>query len=97
MEFCKRFNEETSKYELGLPLSVVIFKKSDNTFDFVAKLPNFSFLLWTFLGEGTRDSISVLELYDLVRLESLKGVYGIKRFAKMVLGRLSSGKVRITI
>lgn len=45
MEFCKAFNAQTSSYEKGLPLPVVITVYSDRSFSFIIKTPPASFLL----------------------------------------------------
>lgn len=45
MEFCKAFNAQTSSYEKGLPLPVIITVFSDRSFSFIIKTPPASFLL----------------------------------------------------
>ena len=39
MEFCKAFNAQTQKMELGLPLPVVITAYADKSFSFIIKTP----------------------------------------------------------
>ncbi|MDH4276357.1 MAG: 50S ribosomal protein L11 [Gammaproteobacteria bacterium] len=46
MEFCKQFNAQTQgKYELGIPLPVVITVYSDRSFTFILKTPPASVLI----------------------------------------------------
>ncbi|MBF0131841.1 MAG: 50S ribosomal protein L11 [Magnetococcales bacterium] len=45
MEFCKSFNAQTQKMELGSPVPVLISVYQDRTFSFVMKTPPASFLL----------------------------------------------------
>lgn len=46
VEFCKRFNEETKDFESGIPLTVFILKRFDNTFTLkISPLPD---LPWMF-------------------------------------------------
>src|SRR4051812_46682556 len=57
MEFCKRFNALTINYELGLPMEVIVYKKSDANFDIKIKPPLFNFLLWIMQNEGETNEI----------------------------------------
>lgn len=45
MEFCKRFNAETSNLEPGIPTPVVITVYSDKSFTFILKTPPASVLI----------------------------------------------------
>lgn len=45
MEFCKAFNAETQKMEVGMPTPVVITVFSDRSFTFITKTPPASYLL----------------------------------------------------
>ena len=50
MDFCKAFNERSSKHEKGLVLPVVISVYEDRSFDFVIKTPPVSVLILKALG-----------------------------------------------
>ena len=50
MEFCKAFNERSSKHEKGLVLPVVISVYQDRSFDFIIKSPPASVLILKTLG-----------------------------------------------
>jgi hypothetical protein len=88
IEFCKRFNEVTSKYEVGLPLCVYVFKKMNNKFEIEVKLPSFYFLLWVMLLEGELKEIKIELLYDLIRVENqlIGGKLSIKRMGSLIFG-----------
>ena len=45
MEFCKAFNAETSKFEKGIPLPVIITIYQDRSFTFVLKTPPATFYI----------------------------------------------------
>lgn len=45
MEFCKSFNANTSSFEKGIPIPVVVTVYSDRSFTFVTKTPPASVLL----------------------------------------------------
>ncbi len=45
MDFCKSFNAQTQKDELGIPLPVVITVYADRTFTFITKTPPAAVLL----------------------------------------------------
>lgn len=45
MEFCKAFNAQTQKMELGSPVPVLISVYQDRTFSFIMKTPPAAFLL----------------------------------------------------
>jgi large subunit ribosomal protein L11 len=45
MEFCKAFNAQSSSFEQGSPVPVVITVYSDRSFTFIMKTPPASFLL----------------------------------------------------
>jgi large subunit ribosomal protein L11 len=45
MEFCKAFNAQTSSFEQGLPIPVVISVYSDRSFTFIMKTPPAAVLL----------------------------------------------------
>lgn len=63
MEFCKAFNERSSKHEKGLVLPVVISVYQDRSFDFIIKSPPASVLILKILGlakgSQTPDSVKV--------------------------------------
>ena len=44
-EFCKSFNDKTSKEEQGMPLPVIVTVYKDRSFTFIVKTPPASFLL----------------------------------------------------
>lgn len=48
MEFCKAFNADTSSFEQGTPVPVVITVYVDKSFDFITKTPPASFYLKKF-------------------------------------------------
>lgn len=50
MEFCKAFNDKTSKHEKGLLLPVVITVYQDRSFDFIIKSPPASVMILKELG-----------------------------------------------
>lgn len=50
MEFCKAFNDKTSKVEKGLVLPVIISVYADRSFDFVIKTPPTAVLIKKALG-----------------------------------------------
>lgn len=50
MDFCKAFNDRSSKHEKGLVLPVVISVYEDRSFDFVIKTPPVSVLILKALG-----------------------------------------------
>jgi large subunit ribosomal protein L11 len=68
IEFCKRFNEMTKEYELGLPLPTVVRKKSDGKVEIELKSPLIVFLLWVMMEEEEKDEISIEELYDIIKI-----------------------------
>lgn len=45
MEFCKAFNAETSKFEKGIPLPIIITIYKDRSFTFVLKTPPATFYI----------------------------------------------------
>jgi large subunit ribosomal protein L11 len=45
MEFCKAFNAETSKFEKGIPLPIIITIYQDRSFTFVLKTPPATFYI----------------------------------------------------
>lgn len=45
MEFCKTFNAETQKMEIGVPTPVIITAYEDRTFTFIIKLPPVSYFI----------------------------------------------------
>ena len=45
MEFCKAFNAQTSNFEKGAPIPVIITVYADRSFTFVLKTPPATFLL----------------------------------------------------
>jgi large subunit ribosomal protein L11 len=45
MQFCKEFNALTQKFEVGMPVPVVITAFADRTFTFITKTPPMSYLL----------------------------------------------------
>lgn len=50
MEFCKKFNSETSSFEAGSPIPVVITVNPDRSFTFVTKTPPASYLILKIIG-----------------------------------------------
>ena len=50
MEFCKAFNDKTSKQEKGLVLPVIISVYADRSFDFIIKTPPTAVLIKKALG-----------------------------------------------
>ena len=50
MDFCKAFNDQTSKVEKGLVLPVIISVYTDRSFDFIIKTPPTSVLIKRALG-----------------------------------------------
>jgi len=50
MDFCKRFNDATKSFELGLVIPVIISVYKDKTFDFTLKQPPVSVLIKKALG-----------------------------------------------
>lgn len=53
MEFCKAFNDKTSKLEKGLVLPVIISVYTDRSFDFIIKTPPTAVLIKKSLGIET--------------------------------------------
>ena len=53
MEFCKAFNDQSSKHEKGLVLPVIITVYQDRSFDFIIKTPPTSVLIKKALGLET--------------------------------------------
>ncbi len=50
MAFCKQFNADTQKLEVGMPIPVVITVYSDKSFTFVMKTPPATFFIKKALG-----------------------------------------------
>ena len=50
MEFCKQFNAQTQKLEMGLPIPVIITVYSDRSFTFIMKTPPASVLIRKAIG-----------------------------------------------
>lgn len=50
MAFCKQFNAETQKLEVGMPIPVVITVYSDKSFTFVMKTPPATYFIKKALG-----------------------------------------------
>lgn len=50
MAFCKQFNADTQKLEVGMPIPVVITVYSDKSFTFIMKTPPATFFIKKALG-----------------------------------------------
>ncbi|MEC8460797.1 MAG: 50S ribosomal protein L11 [Pseudomonadota bacterium] len=74
MEFCKAFNDRTSKYEKGLVLPVVISVYADRSFDFVIKSPPASVMILKALGLEKGSSTPNTVKVGMITQEQIKQI-----------------------
>lgn len=78
MEFCKKFNAETSHMEKGMPIPVIITIYIDKTFTFIRKTPTTSFLLKkitnikTGSNEASKKSIGNIKISQIKEVANAK-------------------------
>ena len=77
-EFCKAFNDQTSKQEAGLPLPVVVTVYKDRTFTFIIKTPPAAVLLRKMAniqkgsGEPNKNKVGKVTRQQLREIAELK-------------------------
>ena len=78
MEFCKAFNDKTSKVEKGLVLPVIISVYTDRSFDFIIKTPPTAVLIKKALGidsasgEPNKKKVGTLSTQQLKEIAETK-------------------------
>lgn len=78
MDFCKAFNDRTSKHEKGLVLPVIISVYADRSFDFIIKTPPTAVLIKKALGiesasgEPNKTKVGVLSDAQLGEIAEFK-------------------------
>lgn len=66
IDFCKRFNELTKDYLLGLPLTAKIYcDLSEKVYILQIKQPSIAMLIRFFFNTSKRRKIEIIKLYDL--------------------------------
>mgnify|MGYP001205684957 CR=1 FL=1 len=78
MEFCKAFNERSSKSEKGIKLPVVISVYEDRSFDFIIKTPPASVLILKALGLAKGSSVPNKDKVGTLSRAQLKEIAEVK-------------------
>lgn len=78
MEFCKAFNDQSSKHEKGLVLPVIITVYQDRSFDFIIKTPPTSVLIKKALGLETASGRPNTEKVGVLTQLQLKEIAEVK-------------------
>lgn len=78
MEFCKKFNAETTNFDKGMPIPVVITVYSDRSFTFVTKTPPAAVLLLKLTGIAKGSSEPHLDKVGTVSRAQLEEIATIK-------------------
>jgi hypothetical protein len=95
VEFFKKFNIISSLYINGLPLSVKIYKLINETTEIIIRLPAIYVLMWIHNNEESiKFKISKFFLFDLIRIESRKLNFSLKRVSRIIFGILKSYKIK---
>ena len=91
MEFCKAFNERTSKHEKGLVLPVVISVYQDRSFDFIIKSPPASVLILKELNLSKGSQTPHSHKVGVINEEQLR------RIAEMKFQDMSASSIEIAM
>lgn len=105
MEFCKAFNAETQKLEIGVPIPVVITAYEDKSFTFITKLSPVAYFLKKAAGvksgsaEPNKKSIGTITSAQVREIAEAKmpdlNCSTIEAAAQMVLGQAKSMGVKV--
>ncbi|CAL4317900.1 50S ribosomal protein L11 [Buchnera aphidicola] len=79
MDFCRKFNAETSSLEKGIPIPVIITVYSDKTFTFVQKTPPASVLLKKYAGIQSGSKKPNIEFVGSIKYSQIKEISKIKK------------------
>lgn len=78
MEFCKAFNDQTSKFTPGIPIPVTLTANSDRTFSFSIKTPPASWFIKkaagiekgaAMPGQNTVGSVSIKHIIEIAKVK----------------------------
>jgi large subunit ribosomal protein L11 len=78
MEFCKQFNAQTQKLELGMPIPVVITVYNDRSFTFITKTPPASILLKKAAGIQSGSAVPNRDKVGKVNRKQLEDIAKLK-------------------
>ncbi|KAF4044964.1 Ribosomal protein L11 RNA binding domain [Phytophthora infestans] len=84
MEFCKAFNDRTSKMTENIPVPVVLTAYSDRTFNFVTKTPPTSWFLKKAAGIKSGSSTPGQQVVGTVHLRQIYEIAKVKQQDEMV-------------
>lgn len=105
MEFCKAFNAETQKMEIGVPVPTVITAFEDRTFTFITKLPPVSYYIKKAInvksgsGEPNTKIIGKMTIAQVNEIAEAKlpdlNCSTVEAAAQMVIGQARSMGVKV--
>jgi large subunit ribosomal protein L11 len=78
MDFCKKFNSETSSFEKGIPIPVIITVYADKTFTFIKKTPPASILLKKYAGIKSGSKKPNIEFVGNIKYSQIEEISKIK-------------------
>ncbi|QJC29617.1 50S ribosomal protein L11 [Enterobacteriaceae endosymbiont of Plateumaris pusilla] len=78
MDFCKKFNVQTSNLEKGMPIPVIITIYSDRSFSFITKTPPASFLIKKAIGIKSGSSKPKLEKIGKITHDQIRQIAKLK-------------------
>ena len=67
-EFCKKFNDETAKYNEGTPIPVSLTALHDRTYSFIVKTPSTSWLLAQCRDAGP---VTIKHVFEVAKVKML--------------------------
>lgn len=79
MDFCKKFNSETSNLEKGMPIPVIITVYADKTFTFIRKTPPASILLKKYAGIKSGSQKPNIEFVGSINYSQIQEISKIKK------------------
>ncbi|WMC19629.1 MAG: 50S ribosomal protein L11 [Enterobacteriaceae bacterium PC38] len=80
MDFCKKFNNITNKFEKGTPIPVIITIYSDKSYKFIIKTPPTAFLLKKSVGiklgskKPNKDIIGNITYSEIKKIAKIKSI-----------------------
>ncbi|WMC20221.1 MAG: 50S ribosomal protein L11 [Enterobacteriaceae bacterium PSpyr] len=96
MDFCKKFNNMTNKFEKGTPIPVIITVYSDKSYKFIIKTPPTAFLLKKSAGiklgskKPNKDIIGNITYSKIKKIAKIKSIdmtgSNIKAISKSIIG-----------
>ncbi|QJC30055.1 50S ribosomal protein L11 [Enterobacteriaceae endosymbiont of Plateumaris sericea] len=78
MDFCKKFNIQTSNLEKGMPIPVIITIYLDRSFSFITKTPPASFLIKKAIGIKSGSSKPKIEKIGKITHDQIRQIAKLK-------------------